>query len=274
MPKPLAPVSCAVQGGASHVATLAGGLYTLDERVDIVRVIGTSAGALAAVALAFGVDSLKALGAITELLADNRVLDFGTAGGHGLCRWGRLRHAIVRLVGEDATFADALIPCSVVVCDAYERRPVVFGTENTPKVKVHEAATASAALWPLADMQTIPSSGRGSRLFFDGGFARNLAADEWDGHPEPMVALRLNRTTVAVDPVRDIPHAAMAVLETMLWSADHAHLSSRADAVVVDLDAIGSGLDFDLTREQVLERWTCGRKGVLSAYSAGRLPKV
>lgn len=261
-------VSAALTGGASHVATIAGGLYTLDTLVDIVRIVGTSAGALAAIGLAFGIAPEEVLALLQRLLAKDAVLDFGTAGGHGLCRWEVIRKAIRSLVG-DAKMSDALIPLHIVVCDAYEQRPVVFSSEKTPHVLVHEAGTASAAIWPLADMQQVPSSGRGNRLFFDGGFARNLAADEFDGNPERPVSLFLVPGPVEVTPVRSVKDAAVSVLSTMLWSADHAHGSSRPDAVPIGLPAIGSGFNFNLTPAETKARWQAGSSGVLAAASAG-----
>lgn len=269
-------------GGASHVATLAGALYALDEVADVTAVGGTSAGALASIGLAFGVPSSTVFKVLTRLLQENRVLDKKITGplsrGYGFCKWNVIREAVRELVGPAACMGDAVIPLFVVVTDSYTRKPVVISSWNpsTAHVKVDEAGTATAAVWPIADLQQIPSLGFGNRLYGDGGFVKNYPVGVFDGDHEgvsndPVVGLRLEQDDVDGDgqidltPVRSPLAAAIAMAEATLNNAGEPD-TSRGDFEDVRIRCGGSGFDFDLSDVEIKARWLRGRRAVIDRY--------
>lgn len=265
-------------GGASHVATLAGALFALDKRVEIVGVGGTSAGALASIGLAFGVPAEQVFATLRRLLKDNRVLDksirtaTGRAGfdgpGFGLCRWDTVREAIRDMIGPGKRMRDAEIPLFVTVVDTYTRRGRVISSWDpaTRDVFVDEAGAATAAVWPLAAMQPIPSLGTGNRLYADGGFWRNYPIEVFEHAPESTIGLRLvsgdDDGEPDVTPVRSHLDASVAMLEAMLHNASTPN-TRRADFTDVAISSIGSGFDFDLTDEEIRARWFAGRRAAL-----------
>lgn len=265
-----------VSGGASHVATLAGALYALDEVVAVTATGGTSAGALASIGLAFGVSPTVVFRVLSDLLTGNKVLDRKITGplspGYGFCRWGVVREAVRELVGPRARMGDAAIPLFVVVTDTYTRRPRVLSSWETPDVFVDEAGAATAAVWPLADLQTIPSLGTGNRLYGDGGFVNNYPVDVYDGIPgDPVIGLRLEQDDsdgdgqIDIRPVRSPVEAAIAMAEATLANAGAPRVH-RSDFADVRIRTGGSGFDFNLSETEIRARWLRGRRVVIDRY--------
>lgn len=265
-----------LSGGASHVATLAGALYQAAALFDVATVGGTSAGALASIGYAFGRTADEVFAVLLDLLQNDRVLDRSvfamTARGGGLCHWDRVREAIRKLVGKGARMRDAKVPLFVVVTDGYTRRPVVISSWDpaTRDVLVEDAGTTTAAIWPLAKMQTIPDLGRGNRLYFDGGFTMNYPVKVCETHADPTVGLRIDPDLDGdgepdVEPIRDVVAAAKAVAESALYGSNEPNMT-RADFVDVRVHGIGSGFDFSLTPEEIRARWACGRDTVKKRF--------
>jgi predicted acylesterase/phospholipase RssA len=260
------PIRVCIPGGASHAPTLAGGLYYLDTVYDVVAVAGASAGALSAIAYAFGVDLAELTRVLMKLLQKDRVLDrsLGATGRYGRCAWNVIGEAVKELVGAETTLGQALTPLVVVVTDARTSRPVYLSSWATPNVLVWEAAAATSALIPLASMKYIPSY-RPGRLYYDGGFTDNNPDHVFDSAPEPTWSFDL------VGPDRDgdgqddeIPlgewqfdKAAMSVAKSLTYAAG-ASKSRRTDRVCIPLRAKGSGLDFSLTPDQITDRIRTG----------------
>lgn len=271
-----------VAGGASHVATLAGALYALDEVVDLTAVGGTSAGALSAIGIAFGIPATTTFQVLSHLLQSNRVLDRKLAGpltrGYGFCKWDVIREGVRQLVGPNARMGDSIIPLFVVVTDTYTRRPVIISSWDpaTANALVVEAGTATARVWPLADLGEIPSLGTGNRLFGDGGHTKNYPVDVFDedraGVPsDPVIGLRLEQDDVDGDgqldvkPVRSLLDAAIAMAEATLTVAGNPN-TKRADFDDVRIRTGGSGFDFDLSPTEIKARWLRGRRVVIDRF--------
>lgn len=264
-------IDVVVAGGGSNVCGLAGALYTANARRRIARVAGTSAGGLAALALAFGVEEVRFRSQLEGSLDGDRLLDgsaFGIMRRFGWCKGEALRRAAGILVGEFTRLGDAKIPVAVVVADLYERRPRVLSSWGTPDVFAVDAAVATAAIPFVFQAQRIRGIGN-DHLYVDGGTVKNAAFDLFDDAPtRPTVGIRPRAGRVFPRPVGTIGTYVKAMGSLLLWSADNAHGSSKASSVVVDVDA-EDGLDFSLSPEDVRRRWAAGVTAAGAALRIG-----
>lgn len=260
-----------VPGGASHAPTLGGGLYELDKEFDIIGGSGASAGALNIIALAFGVDAKELLKLYQELLQHDRILDKSVraAPRYGRCLWQVIGEAVSKLLGKDARMGDALIPIAICVTNARKSRPLYVTSWTHPHAKVSEVATATSALIPLARMVYIPSLDLGLTLFYDGGFTDNNPDHLFDDKPEPTWSMHLVDTDRDADGEEDeialhewdFDAAALSVARSITYAAS-ARKSERKDRVCIPIQALGSGLNFNLTPAQTEARFRAGAAGV------------
>lgn len=261
----------ALPGGASHVATIAGAALQLDQDHDVVGWSGVSAGFLVALLAAFG-ELHQAPALMEQFLRRNRVLDFnGVDGNIGACAWRAIPDLVDDVLGDGVKMGDALVPLYGVVTSADTREPVYLSSKVTPNVLVSEVARATSAIVPLARMVPIPSLGTelspDVRLFFDGGYVDNLPDDVFDFAPAPTVAVRLRHRSGIVRVREGDPLAqALAIAGAVTFAACQRKSRRRDhDGIVVDVDAIGSGFDFDLSINEVRQRIKSGRAGVVAA---------
>jgi predicted acylesterase/phospholipase RssA len=266
---------CALPGGASHASTLAGAALAIDERVDVVGWSGVSAGFLIAALGAFG-ELPRARPLLDRMLQGNRVLDpNGIDGDLGLCAWEVIPRIVDDVFGADARMGDALTPLVGVVTSADCGGPVYLSKLATPGALLREVARASTALVPLARMVRIPSLGTTMspdlRLFFDGGFTDNLPDHVFDDEHEPTISVRLGQFPGGIVRVQsgDPIGQAFAVARAVTFA--QCRSKSRREVVRVDIDAVGSGLDFDLTPVEIRERIQRGRAGVVASDLAARV---
>lgn len=230
------------------------------EYVHYRRVGGTSAGGMIALLDAFGVPASEQTDLIDRLLQKNRLLDTSLMplSQGGLCKWQVIGRETKKLLG-DKRLGQALKPVFVVVCDAYTRRPVVVSSWANPLVKVHEVASATSAIWPLAQMQQIPSLGFGNRLFYDGGFAMNFAMDVYDDDPQfPTLGIRIQPDLPRVIPTRTNTQKAVAVAETLMWASNNAFLSQKNCSRVITIPTHFDGFNFNQTKHELMARRTAG----------------
>lgn len=261
-------VDVVVAGGASHVVTLTSGLATLSTKVDIVRVGGSSAGAIAAAALAFGVSPDKQKALLCTVLMHNRMKDrsLWPLDRFGIYKGDAFYDSLLD-VFQNKTMGEANRPLRVVVCDLWTRQPVVIDSENPEhqKLLVADVLRCSAAIPVFFKAWKLPQW-RGNRLFVDGGTAANFALGMFDDHDRRTIGLRLSPAgDDAVKPVKDLPSFGEAIAALVLWASDNAYISKKRYANVICVPQIGSGLDFDLTREVIDTRWQAGNDSVLEA---------
>lgn len=264
-------VDLVLQGGGSNCIGLAAAALELRERAPIVRVAGTSAGGLVALALAFSVDPVRLRATLEHHLQDNRLIDGDLAcflTRFGWCRGDALRRAARGLIGEGARLGDARTPVAVVVGDLYAREPRILSSWATPNVLVEDAAVATSAIPGVFAAQEIRGLGVGNRLHVDGGVAMNFALDIFDDEPaRPTVGLRPLPTDVGLRPVRDIPSFVLALAGLRQWASDNAYRPGKAHRVI-DIPG-GDGLDFSLSVGEIQSRWEAGRKAAQAAIIGG-----
>jgi len=262
-----------LQGGGSNVIGLVSAAYELRRKVRIARVAGTSAGGLAAVALAFGVDPVVLRSTLERVLQGNQLLDGDLAAfltRFGWCRGDALRRTVRQLVGEGTRMGDALTPVAVVVGDLYMRAPRVLSSWATPNVLVEDAAVATAAIPGVFAAQEVRGLGVGNRLHVDGGVTMNFALDLFDDEPERMtIGLRPDDADDGqLRPVRDLKAYVWAIAALRQWSANNAYGSKKSRVVVVDVPG-GDGLDFSLSVGEIARRWNAGVKAATAASIGG-----
>lgn len=254
------PVDLVIAGGASHVVGLAGATCALDNRVDVHRVGGASAGALAAAGLAVGMRGPELKSTLRALLTP-RLLDLSWWPLHrfGVYAGDALLKALVSVFG-DQRMNQTLIPLRVVVCDLYERRPVTIASDNPAHkdLRIADVLRCSAAIPVFFKAHVLPEVW-GNRLFVDGGTAANFALGMFDDSDRKTVGIRLRQAAAGdARPVRGVGDYARAVAELLLWSSNNAHVSTKRWQDVIPVEAPGSGLDFDLTQASFDERWRLG----------------
>jgi predicted acylesterase/phospholipase RssA len=254
-----------ISGGASHIVSLCAAVQALRNYRSFNRIGGTSAGGVVALMEAFGIPYSKQVKLIHTMVTKNGIMDpHPKAWVNGaVTQWRRIPQMTQRVIGKDTVLGESKIPVFVIVCDAYEGRPRMLSSWGTPDVLVSEAAAATSAIYPLADMQTIPSSGTGNRLYFDGGFAQNFAMEAFDDMPEvETVGIRMDTSTVTVIPVRSVKDRLIAIARNMLWSSSNAYLSVKPHARMVTIVSPYDGLSFDQSQKEFLDRITIGSRAV------------
>lgn len=262
-------VDLVLQGGGSNVVGLASAAYELRQRARVARVAGTSAGGLAALSLAFGVDPVRLRGTLEQKLQGNQLLDGDIASfltRFGWCRGDALRRTARQLIGEGARLGDAPMPVAVVVGDLYARAPRVLSSWATPNVLVEDAAVATAAIPGVFAAQEIRGLDVGNRLHVDGGVTMNFALNLFDDVPDrPTVGLRPDdKHDRELRPVRDIKAYVWAIAGLRQWASDNAYRSGKSRVVVIDVPG-GDGLDFSLSVGEIARRWDAGVKAAHSA---------
>lgn len=262
-----------IAGGGSNVVSLGAALYTLAKRRPVARVCGTSAGGLAALALAFDVDEARFASQIEGSLSPKeghplgRLIDGDVVNFMRTLGWARgeaLRNAAALLVGVGAKLGDAKIPVAVVVGDMFTGRPRVLSSWGTPDVLACDAAVATAAIPFVFSPQTIRGLGDDRRLFCDGGTACNFALHLFDDSDRPTVGIRPRQPDEASGrPALTVVDKILAFGRLLMFASDNAWRSTK-EHLVIDVPG-EDGLDFTLDRVTHLRRWAAG---VAAAHNA------
>ncbi len=254
-------------GGGSLMPAIAAAAYEVQKRRRVKRVCGTSAGSIAAAAIATGMPAEKTLALCTEMLADDKLLD---ASFWPFDRWGvfsgdTLFRALQRAF--PGTLAETAIPLHVVVCDLWTRRPMIVSSESHPNLPIAAALRASSGIPGFFKAFALSSVLFGNRLFVDGGCAINFAMNEFDDVPDRQTVGVRVRAKDQNDPrpVRDLKGFAVALADIFMWSSDNAHISNKHYATTIDIVTDYDSLNFALPPEEVSQRWTAGGGAAVDA---------
>jgi predicted acylesterase/phospholipase RssA len=254
-------IDLVIAGGGSHIVGLAGAAFTLAGHRDVVRVGGASAGAIMAAAFAIGLDESAVKKLLGKFLGGG-LLDLSLWPPHrfGLYKGDALERALKQTFGE-MRMNDAHIPLRVVVCDLYERRPLIVSSDKDEhkKLKIVDVLRCSSAIPGFFRAHTLPEV-FGNRLFVDGGVAANFNMGMFDDHPHrKTVGVRLFQDVIGKpEPVRSVGAFAVAMAELLTWSSNNAHVSTKRWQDVIQVVTHGSGLDFSLAPEAQERRWASG----------------
>lgn len=159
----------------------------LDAGVEILEVAGTSGGSIAAALVASGKDAATIKRIALQPIPDNimAVQPLGI-----LWRWalndGRVLHQWLRDAIGERTFAQAVMPCTIVASDVKLQRGVVFTRMRSPDLPLADACRMSASVpgvW-------APVKWRGLTLA-DGGMACNIPTDKLTQDKTPRVGIQV-----------------------------------------------------------------------------------
>jgi len=253
-----------ISGGASHGATLWGGLLRALQHYSPAGFAGASIGAVIAAAMALGISRIELEAALVKLFQKNRLTRgkplirfhpriFVSRGG-GLHDWTGVQAALKELFG-DRRMRDAKYPLCIVVGDVGTGTPRYITQDSDPDALVWEVLTASTAIAPFADAQECPSLGTGNSLYVDGGWGDNVPVSAFADRSEPTVVFFLANTRgggPAIERREGFVGVLTACLEMSLYA--NPDLVGRDDDVMVPIVPTGSGLDFNLSGEEIRRR--------------------
>ncbi len=264
---PLAPpriptleeIDLVLGGGGSNVVSIAAVAYGVSKVRRVKRVLGTSAGSMAAACKATDMPAEKALSFLKENLGGNRLLDVSLWPPD---RWGVFKgDALLRALERTfpGTLGETKIPLYVVVCDLWTRQPLVLNSIDHPDIPIAHAVRTSAAIPVFFKAFEFSRKYFGNRLGVDGGCAMNYAMDRFDDSDRQTIGVRVrHRDQGSPRPVRDLTDFAGALADLFMWSSDNAHISAKHYQRTIDVVTDFDGLDFSLSPAQVDERWKFG----------------
>lgn len=258
------PIDLVFSGSGTLVPAHVGAYSALmDAGFEVVRVAGTSGGAIMAAGIAAGWDTRRMMDLAHELLRDNKVLDpqaswwrpWGFLRGYGIHAFDEA-HALLRryLPGK---MEDASMEWGVFVLDLETRRPVFISSRVHGHVPTADAVLASASIPLFARMRSIP--GMPGNAYVDGGAATNFGMGVWDDVPlRRTVGVRFSPGQTARRKVTSLLRFGQALAEVLIENAGRTYVSKKKYANVIEVRSDGNGLDFDLSPEEVRDRFREG----------------
>jgi len=269
-------IDLVIAGGGAHLIEEAAAACEMRRSFPIRRVAGTSAGAACAAMIATGIPDHVALEAITDIFASGDVLDgpswwFDRFGLHP----GDRIHAALRSL-LPGTLGDALIPLAVVTSSLSTSKPLVLSSWEHPRVPMALAVRASMGIPGVFKCVRLGGLDAASPDFVhtlvDGGAAMNFAMSLFDDDAiAPTVGIRTRG--LSPPPPCDVSSTAEYVLSLgrlMMWAADHAHVSRKHWARIVDVLTAADAFDFRVPRAAVSTRWAAATAQTVSDIA--RLP--
>lgn len=246
---PKESVDLVLGGGGTLAPCHVGALAALLDYKRVAAIGGTSAGSIVAAGYACGLHTEDQLNLFREAFRDG-VLD---RSWWPLDRWGLYSgdkiHALLKqaLPGRMRSLD---VDCRLVVCDLWERKPVVVSAKTHPNVLIADAVRCSIAIPGFFKAARLEPDN--ARLYVDGGVSANFLMSMFDDRPERTIGARfLQSGKDAVRPVRNSVDYVKAMAGLLMRSSDEAHISSKRYADVVTLQTTGNGMDFSLTDKQI-----------------------
>lgn len=252
-------IALALPGCATHIGTVAGfadavnGHGSTPPIADVVAASGASGGAMKAAHIAFGGDPVQFNALLSEVLQGNRLLDPSAAIGDGGIFGGRVLWNLLHDVFGERTMGEAAIPLTIVVT-RLGAGPLYVSRKTHPRARVARVCFRSGAVPGVFPFGEEPEICPG--LLTDGGVTDNTADAVFDRGNVPRLAPRLVAVPAAPR-LGDHMSLAVGLVESMLWQSSQIK-SRRTDGVVVDVPALGSGFDFDLSPDEQARRYGSG----------------
>lgn len=260
------PIDLVFSGSGTLVPAHVGAYEALiDAGFEVKRVAGTSGGAIMAAGIAAGWDVRAMMDLANELLRDNKLLDpqvtwwkpWGFFRGYGIHAFDEAYKLMARhLPGK---MESGKIEWGVFVLDLETRGPTFVSSRLHGHVPIADAVLASASIPVFARMRPIP--GLPGKAYVDGGAATNFGMGVWDDEP--------NRRTIGVrfkgssnkqrTRVRSVFDFGNALAASLIANANNTYVSKKRYANVIEIRSDGSGLDFDLSPEDIRKRFREGK---------------
>jgi predicted acylesterase/phospholipase RssA len=264
-------IQLVLQGGGARIFALIAALEEIDEqreagKIDVTRIAGTSAGAIAGGLYAAGVSPAEMRTAFASLDLE-KLLEIPMPGG----RWATARfwvQAAWRLsrglpIASDEGFKAFLakllegrglsnpklgelkIPLVIMAADVSNRDEIAYNTESTPQERLLDVMLDSSAL-PFFFRVTPTNS---AKLVLDGGLIENLPVSKVTaGAGEDRIVVASFRESPSGRTPKGSLQLALALLHTAI---DASVRRSKALPDILPLDLDTAGVDtFDFERAQ------------------------
>jgi predicted acylesterase/phospholipase RssA len=259
-------IALCLPGCATHIGTVAGfadgvnGRGSVEPIADVVAVAGASGGAAKAAHIAFGGDPDQFMALVSEALQGNRLLDASIAIGDGGVFGGRVLWDLLHDVFGARTMGEAAIPL-VIGATRLGRGPVYVTRSTHPRARVARVLHKSMSVPGVFPFAEEPDIGPG--LYTDLGVSDNTVDAAFDRSAFPRLAPRLLGGDITPR-LGDHMSLAVGLVQSMLWQSSQIK-SRRKDGLIVDVHAIGSAFDFDLSPAEGVRRYQSGYSAALAA---------
>ena len=253
-------MTCLVFGGAaSHVTTEWGVYRTLSDKFQVKCIGGTSAGSLVALAHALGMTDQDFEDLCVEMMSGKMTqkLHFWNWQRR---RWGRYSiRPLEEMIGSIAPkrFGDLPGTVGATFVPAMTKRPQFVYNTSHGRLPTAKVFAASCAIPFVFENVTIPGFGR----CYDGGLGANVPADMFDdiAPGTPTITVKMSPEAPPVTPVETPVELAKSVADAVFYAINQAHLSDKKWQRTISLTPPGSGMDFELSRQQIRDRIFWGK---------------
>lgn len=261
-------------GAGTLIPALAGAWREIEKTVSPVRVAGTSAGSMVAAAIAFDIQTSDMIEVGKRLLLRGALLDRRVLGmarpGWGLYSSDRIRDEVRNIIPHK--MGDARIPFGAWVTRIEAESAVFIDADRFSDLYVADVVAASCSIpgfFAARRIRGLPG------WFADGGVAANFGTDVFDYSPDPTIGVRVVKgeesfpLTTGRRECDDPMEYFRAVMATMMASGSRTHESKKTAYGVVDVQADGSVVDFNMTLLEIDEMIARGESS--AALSLWRL---
>lgn len=228
--------------------------------VDVVRVGGTSAGAIIAACIAHGFTPTETRDIVTRFLGGN-FLDpqFWFFSGWGIHRWRKMRARLREVF--PGQMGEAHIPWVAYVTDLETQEPLALRSTDPKHCTLYTAdvLASTSAVPALVTVQKIDGL---DGLFVDGGVSVNFGMSTFDDVPlRRTIGVRFHDTPRR-RAVKNTQQWASTVIGSLARAASKTYVSRKRYADVIEVKSAGDSMDFSLTADEMRSREAEGFKAV------------
>lgn len=237
----------------------------LEEGYEIEEVCGTSGGAIisAGFALGMSVDELTKL-CLDILPRLNELVSFSFSdllNKQGVISGDKIEKEFLSHTGK-ANFESTKIPLKVITVnvdqDTVKEPYTIFGTKETPKSDIAKAVRASMSL-PIIFTPVLYNNDR----YIDGGVTASMPLDVYGEDAHDVIGLKIlpiknegaNNLKIPFlfKPFKDLILFTVKILEIVKDAFLQEYIDDAKGAKIIDLKTRHSGLNFSLTKEDILD---------------------
>ncbi len=251
-----------------RAACFIGGLLALEDNgYKIIRIAGSSGGAIIAASYALGkpLDEIRALAAYTpyQRFKDFRFNNLLSLSNPSVYKGQELDNYYKKIYG-DATLSDFKIDCKISVVSIIGRKRILLDRESHPDLPVWKAVRMSSTIpfiFPYLKLDGVPVT--------DGSLVTNMF-DIFPESPRTVVGLRPKTDFEIKRDIQSIKVSRLFVwnylkiiVEYFLDVMDNVHMSAKewVRTIIIPTDALG-GFNFELTPDDIEQLIDAGYNAV------------
>jgi NTE family protein len=263
-------VDLVLSGSGTRFPVFIGALKALEEKnVDIVRVAGTSGGALIAACIACKIkaDDLFQMVLKTDFKTFKDFSLISLVRNYGLYK-GDVIEKLSNTVTGGITFRYLPIDCRIIACNPLHSQKMVFSKANTPDMKLSEAirySTSIPLIFGYKKYQDVP--------IVDGMLSSNYPIDTFDDNERKTLGLRIttsSRQKCCFNKLNIFEYIWFLV-ESLIISLENENIEDSKNADTINLDAKKfDPINFDLTETDKNEMFQLGYLTTLAYLEANK----